>query len=128
MITNGRVLAAVIDCEGCITFSVDGRPRVEIEMVEPQYIAALNSAYPGGRIDSRERPDKPNWRPSYRIRYHGEKARTILQLLAKYSLIKGRQAQIALQALDTPPGERDELIEEMHNLNRLGRRVTAAIQ
>jgi hypothetical protein len=122
VITNGRVLAAVIDCEGWVVLqNQSGRPEVGLKMCEPQYIAALNSAFPGGRVDVRP-GNKPRHRPAYQIRYNGENARPLLALIAKYALIKGRQAEVALEALALKNrGERVHLIEEMHNLNRVGR-------
>lgn len=122
MITNGRVLAAVIDCEGWITLTANRAiPEVGLQMCEPEYVAALNSAFPGGRVTVRE-GKMQNHRPTYVIRYYGKNAVPLLKLIAKYALIKARQAEVGLEALALKNREeRVHLIEEIHNLNRRGR-------
>ncbi len=108
MSTNGRVLAAIYDCEGWINIHPSGSVRLGLEMCEPHYVASLNSAFYGGKVRVRE-PRTAHARP-------------LLDLIARYALIKQRQAEIALEAIDTKPGEKkDGLIRYMKVLNRKGR-------
>ena len=126
-------VAGIVDGEGCISVAKRGpyiTPTVQVANTDIGLLEIFYNQF-GGNID-RNRESRPNRKPCHCWRLAGRAAKTFVQQIRPWLLIKGPQANIICGLIERRPGERMDSADFKYNedvtalirsLNRRGHAV-----
>ncbi len=123
--TDLAYIAALVDGEGYICIRIAGTGDYQVLMAIsnccPIPLTAVQRLF-GGSLTLRNR--KGNRRPIWQYQTVSRKAEVLIKAIQPYLQIKGQQARIALEFLQTKfstnPEQRQRLREEIQVLNKRG--------
>ena len=72
--------------------------RVDVGNTDPRMLIRLRAIFGCGGIGPNSKDNRPNRLPSWGIHWHGNNAAEVLRLIRPFLVIKGEQADVALES------------------------------